>query len=1085
MTVKAGERVVGLTSTDLDGAYTIALAPGAYTVRVELTAFAPIDREVTLGTPPCESTTDVKTQLLSRTPGAPRPTPAATMPAPAAAPTAASAPAAGRAGAGQVAAAPGGGRGGRGGAAGPPRFQTLSVQQSDAGAATDVVADTGTFNRGDDPAARLLPPGFSTDAQTEAVTVNGTMVEVDRGQLNDRIAALGRGEFGLDGQVAPGAALGLGAAGFGGEGQLGGAGGAGGAGGRGGGGGLLGGRGGGGGRVQVNATYGFGGSALDASPYPLRGAAQTKRDYLQQNFTMTLGGPVRIPRLYNGTNRTTFNFSYNGGRNGDLFDQYATVPGAAMRAGDFSSSSVAIINPATGQPFAGNLIPSGMISQTALALMQFIPEPNLPGDTRNYRTTETSHSTTDSFSLRLTHSITTPQAGRGGGRGGAGGRGGGAAAGGPGRGAAPAATGTPATATPAAGTPAAGAPAATPAPAGTAPATPTTGTTPATQPGQVAPAGAGRAGQAGPGRAGQAGGRGGGGGRGNFQPPLNITMNATVNYRRNDGDRLSVFPDLSGETRGSTISVPVTVNMRAGRSMHAFNMNFSRTRSTTASPFANQVDVAAAAGITGVSTDAFDWGVPTITFGTFTSLRDVTATRRTDKSWQLGYTLSRPAGTHTYRLGGSMQQSTNDSRSNSNARGSFTFSGLYTADGRATVRGSGQDFADFLLGLPQQATRQYSVSLDNIAQAVILQGRQFNAYFQDDWRWKARWTINYGVQYDLVMPFTESNGHMVNLDANGDFTAVSVVEAGEAGAFNGTFPSGVVSPDWNNVAPRVGAAWRVNNRSVVRFGYGLSYNSGSYSTIARQLSQQPPYFLTGTSLGTLDDPLTITDAFANLSPSTVTNNYGIEKNYQLGSHPPVERGLQPRPVPLLERRGDLHRHARFAPRHAARAQPRARRPAHCRRAVVHVAVVRGRVLHERPLLPRAEAADARRIGHGVLHARAIAGQHHRDGRRCDRRAGRSEPRRGVGAVELRPPAPGERQPAGPAPVGPEPRVADRRQLARPDRGRLVDVGQPHVAVRRAADGALLDVRLGRGSRHGRHAARRLHGRRDRAGRSDD
>src|SRR6188768_98767 len=60
VTVKAGERVVGLTSTDLDGAYTVALAPGTYAIRVELTPFAPIDREITLGTPPCESTADMK-----------------------------------------------------------------------------------------------------------------------------------------------------------------------------------------------------------------------------------------------------------------------------------------------------------------------------------------------------------------------------------------------------------------------------------------------------------------------------------------------------------------------------------------------------------------------------------------------------------------------------------------------------------------------------------------------------------------------------------------------------------------------------------------------------------------------------------------------------------------------------------------------------------------------------------------------------------------------------------------------------------------------------------------------------------------
>jgi hypothetical protein len=894
VTARSGDRVVALSSTDMEGGYSVPLAPGTYTLRVELTAFAPIDRQVTLGTPPCEVTTDLKTQLLSRTPGAPpRPAPAAAANPPASG-TPVQASAARQGGTGQAAADPqAGGRGGRGGAraGGPPRFQTLSVQQS-AGATTsnEAVFDVTVSNRADDPAARLLPPGFSADAQTEAVTVNGTMVEVDRNQLNERIQALGRGEFALaDGQLTAGGQPGFGAVNFGGEGQLGGLGGGlGGGGGRGGGGGIgggLGGRGGGSG-IQVNATYGFGGSALDASPYALRGESPQQRDYLQQNVTTTLGGPVRVPGIYNGTNRTTFNFSYSGARNGDFSDQYATVPGEAFRRGDFSASSVAIINPATGQPFVGNIIPSNLVSPTSLALMRFIPDANLSGDTRNYRNSRTSHSTTDSFSLRLTHSITTPQAGRGG-RGGAAGAGGRAGGGGragtagttgaavaAGRAGATGATGATGTGTTAPPSPAG----TTSTAAGTASTAGTAAASPAgrvAQPGQVAQGGAGRGGQAG-------GGRGGAGGRGNFQAPLNITMNATVNYRRNSGDRLNVFPQLNGLTEGSTFSMPVTVNMRAGRSMHAFNGNFSRTQSTAASPFAFQQDIAGAAGITGVSSEPFDWGVPTLTFGTFTSLRDVTPNRRTDHSWNLGYTWSRPAGTHTYRMGGTYQQSVNDSQSNSNARGSFTFSGLYTANGQGTVRGSGQDFADFLLGMPQQATRQYSVSLDNISQSVALHGRQFGAYFQDDWRWKARWTINYGIQYDVVMPFTEASGHLVNLDANGDFTAVSIVEAGKTGAFNGQFPGGVVNPDWNNLAPRVGAAWRVNNRSVVRFGYGLSYNTGSYSTIARQLSQQPPYFLTGTSLGTLSSPLAITDPFANITGSTVTNSYGIEKNYQLG-----------------------------------------------------------------------------------------------------------------------------------------------------------------------------------------------------------
>src|SRR6185436_14506968 len=197
------------------------------------------------------------------------------------------------------------------------------------------------------------------------------------------------------------------------------------------GGGGLGGRIGGASRIQVSATYGYGGSALDSKPFQLRDQTVAKRDYQQNNASVTLGGPVRIPGLYpDTTNRTTFNFTYTANRSGSPFDQYATVPSAAMRNGDFSASPVAIIDPTTGQPFLDNKIPQERISNSARVLMGFIPMPTLDGDTRNWRYQDTTQSSTDSIALRITHTLIAPQAPAGrGGRGGAAGAAGGGRAG--------------------------------------------------------------------------------------------------------------------------------------------------------------------------------------------------------------------------------------------------------------------------------------------------------------------------------------------------------------------------------------------------------------------------------------------------------------------------------------------------------------------------------------------------------------------------------------------------------------------------------------------------------------------------------
>jgi hypothetical protein len=68
----------------------------------------------------------------------------------------------------------------------------------------------------------------------------------------------------------------------------------------------------------------------------------------------------------------------------------------------------------------------------------------------------------------------------------------------------------------------------------------------------------------------------------------------------------------------------------------------------------------------------------------------------------------------------------------------------------------------------------------------------------------------------------------------------------------------------------------------VRGGYGISYNAGSYSTIARQMVGQPPFASVNTALATATSPVLLTDPFVNVSPGTTTNNYGVQIDYALG-----------------------------------------------------------------------------------------------------------------------------------------------------------------------------------------------------------
>ena len=73
----------------------------------------------------------------------------------------------------------------------------------------------------------------------------------------------------------------------------------------------------------------------------------------------------------------------------------------------------------------------------------------------------------------------------------------------------------------------------------------------------------------------------------------------------------------------------------------------------------------------------------------------------------------------------------------------------------------------------------------------------------------------------------------MNLDVAPGFTAAAPVEAGQVGEFTGAFPAGLLKTDTNNVAPRVGFATRVKSMTL-RGGYGVSFNSGAYSSIVRR-----------------------------------------------------------------------------------------------------------------------------------------------------------------------------------------------------------------------------------------------------------
>ena len=144
-------------------------------------------------------------------------------------------------------------------------------------------------------------------------------------------------------------------------------------------------------------------SAVDANSFFNNAKAVPRPPYHQNQYGITAGGPVLIPKVFNGKNRIFWFFGWEGLRDSDPAnspletgspENFTSVPTAAERTGDFSallklsSNPATIYDPSSGvlsgtlvsrTPFPGNIIPSNQISPVAKAYLNYFPTANGPG----------------------------------------------------------------------------------------------------------------------------------------------------------------------------------------------------------------------------------------------------------------------------------------------------------------------------------------------------------------------------------------------------------------------------------------------------------------------------------------------------------------------------------------------------------------------------------------------------------------------------------------------------------------------------------------------------------------------------------
>jgi hypothetical protein len=564
-------------------------------------------------------------------------------------------------------------------------------------------------------------------------------------------------------------------------------------------------------------------SSLDARPFSLTGIQSAKADYNQARFGANVGGPLNIPKIFNGGNKWFFFAGWNGSRGSSPYDAFSTVPTQAERGGNFTQATyndgaaVQIFNPATEQPYAfngvANMINPGLISPAARFLLQFIPLPNIAttASGQNFHYVTSADSNSDSVSLRLIHNF-----------------------------------------------------------------------------GQAAGPGSG------PFLIASGGGGGGGGGRRSHN-----NINFGLNWTRSSSAIVNPFPSLAGGTGTQGLNASAGWTYGKGRATNIFRVNYNHNHVSTTNLFSNVMDVAGpgGAGIGGISNDPFDWGLPGIGFTSFGGLSDPTPRRELDQTYTISDTVSWNHGKHNWRFGGDYRRILQSFHSARTAEGSFVFTGFATSSYNVTgaaVKDTGYDFADFLLGFPQQTSLQFGATSYNF------RANAYDFFAQDDWRWRSSLSFNLGLRYEYNGPYTEANGRIANLDVAAGFTSAAVVLPGQTGPFNGQFPASLVRPDRNNFAPRIGIAWKPQKQTVVRAGYGINYNLAQYGIMIQNFAFQPPFAESATNATTINgllgtSPLTLTNGFPTVSGSTVTNNFAVNPNYRLGYvqiwNLDVQRGL--------------------------------------------------------------------------------------------------------------------------------------------------------------------------------------------------
>jgi len=449
----------------------------------------------------------------------------------------------------------------------------------------------------------------------------------------------------------------------------------------------------------------------------------------ENNYGFTIGGPIWIPKVYNGKNRLFFHVSTEWYRRNTPDLTFMSLPTAAEKQGNFAATGLAIYDPLTGAPFPNSQIPQSRFSPLSSTLLSLMPNPTFPGYVNNFQSNEGVLPTRQTnWGYNIDYNINEKQS-----------------------------------------------------------------------------------------------------------IHWSNWRDKQSSYATETGSHL--LGELGSETLNPDLGTVFLLDYSNAITPHlvmTFGASWLGELNDQISLEKN-ITFAAAPGAPQLPAINFSGPLAPTTFG---SPWIQSINRKL--GWVLENNYLWIKGKHTFNIGWELRRTYQDDNECQQCAGNFNFSNNETAN-PANLGTTGNAFASFLLGSVDSAARVGSPELK-------LRNRDFSPYIQDNIKLRPNLTINIGVRWDVMVPFTEVHNQIVffnstipNPGANGIPGAAS-----QFGNCTGCAGFDRANIHWDHFSPRVGFSYAFNNKTVLQGGFAQNYlDGGAYEYGTAKVAVNYANLLTG------------------------------------------------------------------------------------------------------------------------------------------------------------------------------------------------------------------------------------------------